>query len=333
VRLYDEMLAARGGLVDKAMLGAVSQFADMLSHAQCFSMSDDVSVTCSEICRSKPSSILSALDKTRAPYPLTWIEWTPNARLYSVDNGKPAPRRVGCLLMTDEAGAKGYFALAWVHDNWGIMLNPVGLIFDWDLGSTEPVANQYARAVGLSGERLPIDQRRASLKRLALPNRWSKYKQEPKEIDAIIDLELRANLMPLEFCLPFMIQGKYYPGTEKFDSWSNDLEGELPFVEAFLLLINSRNTIVEQSRDDYSRLNKARAKNRKPPLKEFINTKIKLGRIQAARAGARGQRVEGTKMHVVRGHFKIRSSGVYWWSSHARGAGQWVDRREYEVTG
>ena len=74
-----------------------------------------------------------------------------------------------------------------------------------------------------------------------------------------------------------------------FNGYCDDLNGELPFIQA-LLLLNSRNSIVEQTRDDFTRLNKARAKRRRPPLKEFINTTIRLNRTQANRLGTPADR-------------------------------------------
>ena len=71
MRLYDQILAGRGGLFDTVTGGTVTQFSKLLEQAQCFLMSDPIAVTCAEICRSRPSSILSAIDMTRAPYPFT----------------------------------------------------------------------------------------------------------------------------------------------------------------------------------------------------------------------------------------------------------------------
>ena len=328
MRLYDTFLAARGGMMDRAMMGAVSKFADLLENAQCFTLSDDISQVCSQVCLSKPSSILSALNLSRAPYPLTWIEWTPSDRIVQVINGKPIPRRVGCLLVTDEDGAKGTFILAWVHNKDEITLNPLGLAFNWDLSDNEPVIAQYARAKGIISETTTAE-RRAALTKLSLPNRWEKHRDNLVEREAVIDLELRASIVPVDFCLPFLEMARMMPGTDQFESYCGDLEGELPFVELFLLLLNSRNTIVEQTKEDLSRLNKARAKNRRPPLKEFITTRVKLGnRVQRARMA--GGSAHEVRTHLCRGHFKLRSSGVYWWSAHMRGTGAPV-ARDYRV--
>jgi len=38
------------------------------------------------------------------------------------------------------------------------------------------------------------------------------------------------------------------------------------------------------------------------------------------------------RMHLVRGHFKTRSTGIFWWSPFVRGHGDAVERRHYEVS-
>ena len=44
--------------------------------------------------------------------------------------------------------------------------------------------------------------------------------------------------------------------------------------------------------------------------------------------GARGE----SRAHLVRGHFKVRKNGVFWWSFHIRGdAGKGWINKDYEV--
>jgi len=330
MRLYDELMAARGSLMDELMHGAVSVLCGYLARAQCFQMSNQVADVCANVCRSKPSSILSALDLTRAPYPYTWIEWGAT-RPYAIENDKPIPNRLGALLYTDDAGAKGQFMLAWIHKDPepGLSLCPLGLIFDWDSTSTEPVIVQFAESLGMR-HLIDMRERTRKLSQEPITGRWEKHNRTPEEVDAIMQLELRAELIPLDFCSEFLVKANILPGTPMYESYCNDLAGELPFIEAFLLLLNSRNSIVEQKRDDFSRLNRARAKNRKPPLKEFITTNVRLNRVQSNKLNTTADR-ETARAHLVRGHFKVRKSGVYWWNAFPRGQGAVPARREYHV--
>jgi hypothetical protein len=287
------------------------------------------------VCRSKHSSILSALDMARAPYPYTWIEWSTKCRPYAVENGKPIPDKLGALLQTNKTGSKGSFTLCWKHTTPepGITLNPIGLIFDWDSKSLEPVVTQYAKSFGLKSPDLTAlgEQRRIAIAANAIRNtRWAHLTHTPAEVEAILALELRAQVVPVDCCLPFLHKTQILPGTPVYEGYCSDLGGELPFIESFLLLLNSRNTIIEQRRDDFVRLNRARAKRARPPLKEFINTNIRLSRTQANRLGTPADR-DAARPHLVRGHFKLRRSGCYFWTSHVRGRGQPVPR-DYKVT-
>jgi hypothetical protein len=58
-----------------------------------------------------------------------------------------------------------------------------------------------------------------------------------------------------------------------------------------------------------------------------------MSRSQARIAAARGIDREAARAHLVRGHFKIRRTGVFWWSSFLRGdAGKGeLKRQEYDA--
>ncbi len=332
MRLYNQLLAARGGLIDQMMMGCITAFGEELEKAQCFSLSKDVSLTCNDICQSKPSSMLGAIEQARAPYPHTWVEWSgPEREPGTKANSKVLPAKIGCLLITNKDGNRGVAILAWAHskDLVDISLNPFGVLFDWSRSSARPVIDRYADRIGvdISKFKQTMDDYQQAL---TDTDRWSKHGTDKKELDAFIELDKMAAVIPLEFCLRWLKANNIVPGTERHNSYMDDLTGELIFIEAFLLLLNARNTIVSQTREDLTKLNKARARRRQAPLKEFITTSLKLSRVQSNRASAHGSH-DAARAHLVRGHFKLRSSGVYWWSPHVRGTGKTVVRRQYDV--
>jgi len=161
-------------------------------------------------------------------------------------------------------------------------------------------------------------------------SRWKHLSGDEVEFQAYKELVRHSEILPVDFCVPFIRKYDLFPSRNKWaESFVDDVAGELPFVEAFLLLLNSRN-IVSQQREDLSRLNKQRVKHKKPPLKEFITTRMSLSRVQSNKARAMGLDREAARLHMVRGHFKVRSSGVYWWGHHMRGGKlASVTRREY----
>ena len=338
-RLYDKLLEMPGGETDQIMLGGVTKFVEQLKQAECFQLSQDISFACGDVLRSKPSSLLGSLDMVRVPYERTWVEWSPSEREGNRDNHhlfsneKPQPKRVGGLIWTDESCARGYLVLAWEHKDGSVMVCPLTVIFNWNSNDTTPVFEQYLRSMFGHGGWVDetIAKRVASTRTLGMPDKWVRFDNDEEERRASTELSLRGEIVPLEIFMPFLSRYKLLPGVEWYESFCDDLAGELPFLEAFFLLLNSRNTIIRQVRDDFTKLNKVRAKNKKTPLKEFITTRLRVSKVMGNRAKASGLSRQQAEMHLVRGHFKVRKSGVYWWSPHPRGAGTLRRRKTYEV--
>lgn len=340
MRLYDRLLQEPGGELDQIMFGGVTAFCKELEKAQCFELSTEISFAAGDVCQSRPSTLLSAIDMIRAPYEYTWVEWTPNQREHNRDNShtfsheKPMPKKVGALTITNEACSRGYMILAWWHHDDTVQVNPLGLIFDWDSKNPEPVIGDYLKALYGNAGWVPgfIMKKVSHVRGDRMPDKWTKFSDNPVEREASNQLSMRGDIVPLETFVQFLERYKIVPGMEWYESFSDDLAGELPFIEAFYLLLNSRNTIVTQVRDNFIKLNNARRKNRKPPLKEFITTRLHVSKVVGNRAAAFGMTREQARYHLVRGHFKVRRSGCYWWSPHSRGRGGSGNLRQgYEV--
>ena len=89
-------------------------------------------------------------------------------------------------------------------------------------------------------------------------------------------------------------------------------------LQSVILLLNSRNMTAAQAVPAPERLNRQRARKGRAPLLDYTTIRIKLSRSLAQRAGADSER-SAARLHVVSGHFKVRKSGIFWWSDHARG--------------
>jgi hypothetical protein len=85
-----------------------------------------------------------------------------------------------------------------------------------------------------------------------------------------------------------------------------------------LMLLNSRNS-VEIAEPDISRLNRARGKSGKRPFFSYRTVDLSFSKTQKNRAEASGLTAAEKRLHLVRGHFKVRSTGVFWWMPHWRG--------------
>jgi hypothetical protein len=166
----------------------------------------------------------------------------------------------------------------------------------------------------------------------AIPDKWTRFEGDEREREAANELSRRGEIVPLEPFLPFLNAWDLKPGVDWYESFCDDLAGELPFIEAFLLLLNSKNTIIRQDRDNFTKLNRLRVRARKTPLREFVVTRLRMSRVQGNRLAAMGFTREQARMHIVRGHFKCKKTGVFWWSPHPRGKGNKESKRTgYEV--
>jgi hypothetical protein len=353
MRLYDKLMAAPGSIIDQGYCGAFTSLARELRQAQCFVLAPDLAEACEDVCRSRPSSILSAQHTLRTPYKKMWFEWISADRDKTArPNDKPKPKLMGCLLLSNDRGDKGTAIYAWEHklneefirtyNCPEVTLNPFGIIFDWSGTATEePVMSQYAKTIGLeiskeAIRRKYIDQREGFRKSLKESEKWRNLSRDDRELEAYMELEKSSGIIPLEMCKGLLTSslGKdLRVGEPMFNSFMEDLAGEFSYTQAFLMMLNSRNQVVSQTKEDLSRLNKARAKNRKTPLKEFIITDLRLNKSHETRAGVLGIDRAAARRHMVRGHFKVRATGVYWFSAHLRGSGENspVARRQYNV--
>ena len=283
------------------------------------------------------------------------MEWEPNRRSILVhQNDKPKPLRMGCLILSNREGNKGTAIYAWEHKTGldticdEITLDPFGIIFDFSGESVnEPVMAQYARHVGVPVTR-EVWEKKYQIDRdqLLANSKWSKLSKVAAEIDAYIELEKASGIVPLYHCAEMFqseIGGKLLrPGQQMYENFMEDLQGEFAYTQAFLLMLNTKNSVIAQKREDLSRFNKSRIKRRKLPVKEFIVTNLHPRRQQVLqgigavgnRASARGMSREAARLHLVRGHFKTKPSGVYWWSSHVRGGNEdeIAVRKNYKVS-
>ena len=110
-----------------------------------------------------------------------------------------------------------------------------------------------------------------------------------------------------------------------------DWGGEIRFMVAMLGLLNTRNVAQSEYVDKMAH-NVKRIKQKKPPL--FSHTILKIRpQLLNRYSGDGGSGVHrDLKLHFVRGHFKQRKTGLFYWSWHARGSEKHgVIEKDYEV--
>jgi hypothetical protein len=100
---------------------------------------------------------------------------------------------------------------------------------------------------------------------------------------------------------------------------NHDWAGEPWFWLAALALLNAKNGASSELVAAPDALNKSRLKAGKPPLVDYHQLTLRVGPRDRpeGRSGPSGR--ETHRAHAVRGHFKIRKTGVYWWRPFIRG--------------
>lgn len=167
---------------------------------------------------------------------------------------------------------------------------------------------------------------------------WAK---DRKEILSFYDINRRIRYKSANYMLPFWERAMSDPVAFKFadDAANYDLASEWRFVCCLLMVLNSRNIISEGAEEKYEKLNRARARLKKPPLRSIRPITISLHMQKQISREKSGDEYRDIIRHSVRGHFKLRktTSGprLLWWHTHERGS---IDKgaikpRNYNVKG
>lgn len=84
---------------------------------------------------------------------------------------------------------------------------------------------------------------------------------------------------------------------------------------SFLAIINSPR-IIDVEDPDLTKINRKRIANGKIPLLEYSIIRLKSHILRTTREELQTGRV---RQHWVRGHLKVRKTGVFWWNEHLAG--------------
>jgi hypothetical protein len=96
-----------------------------------------------------------------------------------------------------------------------------------------------------------------------------------------------------------------------------DWAGEVAYWFSVIGLLNARN-VAENETVDNTKHNRLRAKHGKRPLASHTIVKISQ-RLHGLMRQASGGKNENLPAHMVRGHFKRRRTGIFFWHPHMRG--------------
>lgn len=296
-------------------------FAKVVAQAVHFEIDAEVGKIAHAVSKSDVSKLLAIHPFCRMPFKRTWIEWCGHHVEFGKEKTTPRDEhqaaRCGVLLVaSNDAHSSGFMIAASYHKaaKVDLIINPIASVMDW------------------SGE-TSVEQIAESAEYIAA---MRQFRQFERNTDAeLVELSRRGGVSLNPYLPAFWERLKGKPEAEVnqlMNTCADLINGQFGFAEAVLAVMNSRNLVALGEVEDLSRLNKARNRNGKPPLTAFRNVRISLSKSATHKRNRNATGIP-TPLHIVRGHFKVRKSGIYWWSPFWRGdaAAGVVSRKGYEV--
>jgi hypothetical protein len=305
------------------------RFAERLRSAVRFEIAPEVGAMAHAVKDSSAGRLKSAMQFCRLPFDLVWLEWLGPAASLGVSNGaspvdplRPVPCRMGVLV---ESGAgrldAGMVSYAWAHNRTVPNVAVLSTTFDWGaIPSAVPTIVEDTQA--------PFDY-------VSSMRKFIQYKKD--NANDLLALRGRHGVVPCPYmaeAVSRLIAARPWDVAPLMDGAWQDIRGEQRFVEALLATLNFRNLVQVDPEENWGVLNKARRKLGRPAKLSFRKVVVSVSRVHARKcAAAKGAGGGGMPLHIVRGHPKIRKTGIYWWSPFLRGDEAYgrIDRSKYEV--
>jgi len=366
MRLADQIAAVCG--TDLDLDDIMTKLASGIARAQRFKIDDDVARAAVGVVRSKPSSLVAALPLCRLPYPVMWLEWDCASMLGTRGNERdedaPTPQKMGVLIeaLSNDQLQVGQMTWAWVHADRpdenvlpglpNMTVCPFSIIFDWreDGNLLETLGpafdkihkerpNSFTAFLAILTDPFlregSLDLTAKIMRSAAMTRGWDKLADNPREVEAVHELIRHAtpwvSTHAQRFLMRLLATIPIERAKHMLASWQADLQGEEPFAAALITMMNSRNC-VDHEPANLDKLNRSRRRGGKPEFLAYSTTRLRLSQHLDRAVGAGHMTRAQARGTLVRGHFKLRRTGVFWWSPHERGdQSHRVPRREYEV--
>jgi hypothetical protein len=313
-----------------------------ISTAQRFIVSDDARGAIRSLLTSRPSTLIEAARFARLPFERCWFEWAPPLE-QNIHPGQIQVRRCGALMDAD--GKHGFTIFtAWEFDRKAKrtsidaeierQFGPKPVHFDDSLMpnfGVSALVGAYDFSTLIGAERTPVDERfwfqQRALTREDIERQRDDERngvrhamKDPKEWEALLALSQLAFFRVHHEAHGFEKITEQEALTGDVGSIVHDVQDEMGHLFATLILMNSKNGVELTKTEPPEKLNQARSKQGKSKLLPYSTVRIKLTNSQQ-RAVDEGRitRAEARR-HPVRGHFKVRATGVFWWNEAWRGS-------------
>jgi hypothetical protein len=307
-----------GEFYSSVMSGVVSRIAK----ASVFVLDQNATAMCANVFFSRPSSILAALGFVRLPTDSVWIEYSnlaareAFARLGN-DNpwmeGGVLIERTG-MLLTQKEGAIDMEAVAQFRKDDGRIIELLTATCRFD---TTP------------GVKLdPANRRRLAKHDHGATGQAKKYydllSRDENELAAKDEIRIRFGG---SLHTDYVAMVSSIPGIE--EKLRTTLSGHIEDMYRILttqilpslILMNCRNAVEQEYVEAPAKLNKARRAKGRPEIGPYHIVKLKLRPKKKRIYEDRGFSGVSMAGGLVVGHFKVRKTGVFWWSPFLRNGG------------
>jgi hypothetical protein len=313
--------------------------AGKIKSAQRFLVSEDVRGAIAALLCSKPTTLIEASRFAKLPFDRCWFEWDAPA-VPNLHPGQVTVRRCGALM--ENYGPHGFTVwTAWEYDHDSFCARAISDYPDMaEIVEKLPPYNMSSLvgAYDLSSMVAPP----IMLSDRAGPERW--FQTTPLTSESLNSLRdderngIRHVLKnPTEFAALQALAGRVCfrvhwetHGERKISAqWLDsgdtssvlhDVQDEMGHLLATLVLMNSKNCIQVAPTVPDEKLNKARRKRGKVELLPYSTVSIELTQSQQRAVDSGRISREEARRHLVRGHFKVRATGVFWWGQFMRGS-------------
>ena len=286
------------------LLNGAADCADLVARCPLrYVLSDDLTRLCTELAYSRGARSLACADLLHVPAELLWVEsccdpWLDCLTRYGIAvGGARSLGRRGALIRASQDGRRGVVRTLWTDGTqFGALASSAEAYFDLDTIEGEeprPPDTRGGPAIGVSDEACEGEDVLARCFRFRYERTWSDYYAGARLTRAQSEA-LRRHVL----------------GTIALD---------IPVLLIFLLLLASR-TGLPRHPQDFTRLNRARAKADKAPLLEHVEVRAPLLPEYGGYARyEHGSTRRGPRLHHVRGHLMRCGSQLVWRVPHLRG--------------
>lgn len=304
-----------------------------LKAAKKFVLTEDVYALARESLWQKPIAFLAVSDYAKPPFPLTWIEYEASFKkhdgaLDSIRGTDEAPltKRVGFLCkVIDEETVLISMGYSYKDKNKESTFNLLSFIYSNKKEELRKIkvwvdenAETYLGNEALEGAR---SEKQELIEEII--NSHPDY--NAKEMEAAKLLSEKWMPFPCPYFAEAAMKIAQQEGAqatlERQIGCHADWVGEGGVPEAVFVFLACKNALEQVPCHDLQQLNKARRLRGKQPLHEFTTLNISLSHAQKLSYATCNSDDERAKMrlHWVRGHFKRRATGIFWWNPHLAG--------------